>query len=140
MKLFFPTIKPKFRAWFFIKHGGTYKLKKKKRFNPLNKTFKYKGKAYSPELDNPTFDNGNKSYFFFEIGNSTQIATQEFSSSEQDTEIKDLLYVNEVMYQGFKAIKEKGLVINWIHLVLGMLSALAIGWIIGNYIPIGVLP
>ena len=44
------------------------------------------------------------------------------------------------MYQGFKAIKEKGLVINWIHLLLGMLSTLAIGWILGNYIPIGVLP
>ena len=134
--------KIKYRAWFFIKQDKSRRLAKKKRFNPVKKKglVIYKGVSYEPILGNPTFDNGIKRYFFFDIGTKAQISTYEISTIESDAEIKDLLYIQEVMKQGFEAIKEKGLIINWIHLVLTAIACISAGWILGNYIPIGVLP
>lgn len=133
--------KTKFRAWFFIKEKDIIKLYKKKRFKSVNKKgiFKYKNEPYEPIIDYPTFKNGNKSYFFFLLGSKTQITTYDITIQDSDAEIKDLLYTQEALYQGFKAIKEKGLSINWIHLVLVGIAFLLAGWILGNYIPIGAL-
>lgn len=134
--------KTKFRVWFFIKENEAYKLHKKKRFNPLKRKglVYYKKVPYEPLLEHPTFENGKKQYFFFEIGKKSQITTYEISTLDSDAEIKDLLYIQEVMKQGFSAIKESGLKLNWIHLVLASFSFLLTGWILGNYVPIGVLP
>ena len=134
--------KTKFRAWFFIKENDSYRLHKKKRFNPVKKEglVHYKKKPYEPLIEHPTFDNGKKRFFFFEINKKAQIITYEIPMIDSDAELKELLYIQEVMRQGFQAIKEPKLVVNWIHLVLTAISCLAVGWILGNYIPIGVIP
>jgi len=134
--------KSKFKVWFFLKENDNYRLHKKKRFNALNNEglIYYKSKPYEPLLEYPAFNNGKKRYFFFEIGKKAQITTYEVSVDNSDAELKDLLYLQEVMKQGFKAIKEPKIVINWIHLVFVAFLFLLGGWILGNYIPIGVLP
>ncbi len=134
--------KTKFRVWFFVKKGNNYKLHKKKKFKALNNAglIYYKKKPYEPILEYPTFDNGNKRYYFFALESQAQITTYEVSMENSDSDIKDLLYTQEVLKQGFRAIKEPKLVINWIHLVFIAISCLLGGWILGNYIPIGVIP
>lgn len=134
--------KTKFRVWFFIRENDNLRLHKKKRFNPLKKEglIYYKKKPYEPKISHPTFDNGKKRFYFFKIGTKAQITTYEIPTIDSDAEIKDLLYIQEVMKQGFSAIKESGLSINWIHLLLASITFMLTGWILGNYIPIGVLP
>jgi hypothetical protein len=137
MSIFFVQ-KTKYRAWFFIKEHGTYKLKKKMKFNPLKPIIKYGDKPYEPILNVPSFSNGLKDYFFFEIGNKRQISYIELT--ESDAELKDLMFAKEVVVQAFKSLGERVTSINWIHLVLVALAMFLGGWILGNYIPIGVLP
>lgn len=137
MSLFFVQ-KTKYRAWFFIKEHGTYKLKKKKKFNPLEPIIKYAKKPYEPILSNPSFSNGTKDYFFFEIGSRSQIAYKEIVDT--DAELKDLMYAKEVIVQAFKSLGEKKLSINWIHLALIGGMMLLAGWILGSYLPVGVMP
>lgn len=130
--------KTKYKAWFFFKEHGTYKLKRKKRFNPLDPILKYHDKPYKPILAHPSFSNGTKSYFFFEIGNRSQITYNEVVDTE--AELNDLMYAKEVIVQAFKALGEKKLSINWIHLALIGGMMLLAGWILGSYLPVGVLP
>ena len=130
--------KTKYRAWFFIKEHGTFKLKKKKRFNPLSKIIKYKGKPFEPTLHLPSFSNGTKNYYFFEIGSKNQISYTEIIDTDAD--LKDLMYAKEVIVQVFKSLGEKSTNINWIHLLFVGIATILSGWILGSYIPIGVLP
>ena len=131
--------KSKYRAWFFQKQHGTFKLRKKKRFNPDTKpTIKYKGKPYEPIVDNPSFSNGLKDIFFFEIGSKSQLNYHEVMDS--DAEIKDLLYGKEIIVQAFKSLGEKALNITWLHLVVVGLAMFLGGWIMGTYLPVGFIP
>lgn len=130
--------KTKYRAWFFNKEHGTYKLHTKKKFDPLKLTIKYKDKPYEPILSSPSFSNGVKDYFFFEIGNKNQITYDELVDT--DAELKDLMYAKEVIVQAFKSLGERKLNLNWIHLALIAGMMLLGGWILGSYLPVGVIP
>jgi len=125
--------KTKYRAWFFTKEHGTFNIQKKKRFKPTSKTIKYNGQPYEPEMDNPSFSNGRKNYFFFEIGKKKQINTS-VSELESEADMKDLLYATEIVRQIAKSITEKGIVLNWIHLVLTAFGCTALGWILKTYV------
>lgn len=130
--------KTKYRAWFFNKEHGTYKLHKKKKFDPLEPTISYHKKPYKPILSSPSFSNGTKDYFFFEIGKKSQITYHEIFDT--DAELNDLMYAKEVVVQAFKSLGERKLNINWIHLALIGGMMLLAGWILGSYLPVGVIP
>ena len=130
--------KTKYRAWFFIKEHGTYKLKKKKKFNPLTPIITYHDKPYEPILSNPSFSNGVKSYFFFEIDKRSQITYKVIVDT--DAELKDLMYAKEVIVQAFKSLGEKKLNLNWVHLALIAGMMILAGWILGSYLPVGMIP
>ena len=129
--------KSKFKAWFFIREAGTYKFKKRKKFkpNPKKPLIKYKGKNYDVNLDNPSFRKGLTSHFFLEF-EGKQIITSEVENN--DTAIKELLYMDEAIKQTFIALKPPKLYLNWIHLVLAIGFSLLVGWILGSFIPIGI--
>ncbi len=143
--------KQKFKAVFFIKEHDTFRIRKKKRFNPLKPVIYYKGKPYCPIIAEPTYLKGIFSYYFFEIdgkqitilldGKKEQVGKQletKINDNDVESNAKDLLYSKEVIKQVFMSLEKRSTTINWIHLVLaGALFFLA-GWILGSYIPIGV--
>jgi len=127
--------KQKYKAWFFIKEGLTYRYQKKKKFhpNPKKPLIKYKGKPYDVDIDNPTYRKGLTSHFFIET-DGQQILT--ILNETSDTTIKELLYMDESIKQVYKAIKQPKLKITWISLLLSIGIGLLIGWIIGTFLPI----
>ena len=147
--------KDKYKAVFLIKKHNTHNIRKKKKFNPLKPIIKYKGKAYAPEIDVPTYSKGKISYFFFDV-NGKQISITdgkddngkdkkikvvkqlgiEKLDNDKEATVKDLLYIQEVIKQVFMSLGKVKFNITWLHLVLIGSLGLVVGWIIGTYIPI----
>lgn len=144
--------KQKYKAWFFIKEHGTFRKRKKKKFNPLKPVIHYKNKAFCPIISEPSFTIGLWSNYFFDINGKQitivdsngkkekvvkQLETYE-NNNDQEINANDLLYANEVIKQVFQSLEKRQIFINWIHLILvGGLTLLG-GWILGTYIPISI--
>jgi len=130
--------KTRYKAWFFLKDND---LRKKKKFSPEknNGLVEYKGSWYNPSLEHPSVRKGLKKYYFFHIGTKNQITLYKILDVDKDTDIKDLLYLQESMKQSFEAIGEHSISLNWIHVILAGISMLLGGWILGSYLPVGVM-
>lgn len=130
--------KQKYKAYILIEQGSTFKLKKIKKINPLKDTFKFGGKPFSPDIDNPTYIKGNTSYYLFDFHSQKQIKTKK-GNNEIDAHTKDLIYAREVIVQVFRSLEKRTFYITWMHVVLVLGLALLGGWILGSYFPIQAL-
>jgi len=123
-------------AWFFITLKDSIHRIKRMRFSGIEKVLKFQKNSFEVNLEGEMFKKRRKTIFFFDVNTKSQIYKEGQVFKENDAQMKDWLYLDEIMLQGFKSLGKKTFSLNWVHLVFVGLSCLLGGWILGSFFQI----
>jgi len=105
----------------------------KKKVKPHEDSVKYRGRTFPFDINNPIIRRKNKFIYYVDI------RTGQCQISKQDVPINpklfDLLISHEIIAQIVGAMKKRMKFEEIVILILGIGLGIAVGYIIGNYVP-----
>lgn len=128
---------PQYIVYLVVKSGDTWEFYGKTRVKAIDTEFNYRKTSYNIKISEPCYINGIKRFFFITSTN-TQIGFKDSAVMNLSPSILHKLRAEHAIKELTSGIKDR--VITWMlsSIIVGAFIGLVIGYIIGNFAPMGV--
>lgn len=109
---------------------GIFSILKKKKFNPISPEITYKKKAFTIDVNTPSYSKGLKFFYFVDI-KSGQLTYYSDINSDANPEIVDMILYKKIISQLTANMSGDAYKLNIITLVIGGAMGGLLGYIIG---------
>ena len=119
--------KTKYYAVFCNKEQGNFKIKKRKQFKDTAEMVNYAKGKYFPNYRYPTWTQGNKVFFLFEVDKSTQLSFRKLEKATYSAKNVNVAVGRNTIEQIVRGVGKKPSGINWFSIILGVIIGLLLG-------------
>jgi len=125
----------KYIAVFVLKEQGSYTIKKRKKFNPINKDLNYKNKTFTDiNITIPTYTKGLKLFYYFDLEHEQLFIGESDNLDPLTPEMRDLLFSKKIIAQFISGLIDVFKLKNLWNIILYILFGSLIGFIIRGFI------
>ena len=109
---------------------GIFSILKKRRFNPIKPEVSYKKKAFTVDVNTPSYSKGLNFYYFVDI-KVGQLTYYSDINSDANPEIVDMILYKKIISQLTANLSGDAYKLNIITLIIGAVMGGLLGYIIG---------
>lgn len=125
--------KTKYYAIFVMEVNESYSFVKMKRINPINRKVRYrKDKLFILQSERPTYINGLKVYYFFDLQTGQLLFNKTSADSIINSDIIDNIMCKNIVNQLTSSLMSNKFVMNLFQIIFGGIFGGLIGYLIGT--------
>jgi len=125
--------RPRYYALFLEKRGNSFSVIRKKRFNRLKASVRYKKETYEIDVSDP-ITKGLKLYYFLEKGKTQVHLNSPNLKSSVNPRIIDMIIGQRIVEQFASSLDVNKAKFGLMSIIIGCLIGFPIGFIIAGYV------